>query len=90
MDAVNITLRLDRSLKEDAETLFADLGMSISTAFNIFLRKALRIQGLPFAVTRELPNSRTLQAMQEAERLALDDSAKTYSSAKELIQDALA
>lgn len=64
--------------------------MSISTAFNIFLRKALRIQGLPFAVTKELPNTRTLETMRKAERLAMEDSAKTYASAKELIEDALA
>ena len=33
----NITIRIDKKLKKQAETLFSELGMNISTAFNVFL-----------------------------------------------------
>ena len=35
--STNISIRMDADLKAAAEELFADLGMNISTAFNIFV-----------------------------------------------------
>ena len=49
----NFTVRLDAEKKAEAEKLFADLGMTLSGAFNIFLNQCLMVQGLPFAVRRE-------------------------------------
>ena len=72
MLSTNLTIRVDSALKSEAETLFEELGMSISTAFNIFLRQAVRMQAIPFAITKGIANRRTLSAMQEAERIADD------------------
>ena len=52
MKNVNVTLRVDYELKKQAEDLFSDLGMSLTTAFNIFLRQSVREQQLPFQVSR--------------------------------------
>ena len=49
-DNINVTIRLDRDIKERAEQMFEDLGMNLSTAFNIFARQALRHGGIPFEV----------------------------------------
>ena len=49
--SVNVTIRLDREDKESADLLFNELGMSLSTAFNVFLRQALRTGALPFEVS---------------------------------------
>ena len=49
-DTVNVTIRLDRDLKENAERMFNDLGMNLSTAFNIFARQALRHGKIPFEI----------------------------------------
>ncbi len=68
MRSVNVTFRVDESIKKQADDLFAELGMSLSTAFNIFLRQAVREQGLPFTVSRNVPNAATLAAMDAAER----------------------
>ena len=54
MKTTNVSIRLDLDLKRDAEVLFANLGMNLSTAFNIFLRQSLRAQGLPFPVKLDL------------------------------------
>ncbi len=83
----NFTVRLDAEKKAEAEKLFADLGMTLSGAFNIFLNQCLMVQGLPFAVRRERPNPTTLAAMREAGQLADDPNAKTYSSVDELMKD---
>ncbi|MBR2893707.1 MAG: type II toxin-antitoxin system RelB/DinJ family antitoxin [Clostridia bacterium] len=65
MSTVNVTFRIDENLKADADELFSDLGLSLSAAFNMFLRQSLREQGIPFAVTRKEPNTETLAAIEE-------------------------
>ena len=47
---VRVTIRVDRKLKENAETLFEYLGLNMSNAVNIFLRKAVDERGIPFPV----------------------------------------
>jgi DNA-damage-inducible protein J len=49
-DTINVTIRLDREVKENAEKLFNDLGMNLSTAFNVFARQALRQGKIPFEI----------------------------------------
>lgn len=50
-----ISLRLDDAVKSEAEELFSRLGMSLSTAINVFLRRSIARRGLPFAVEEEDP-----------------------------------
>lgn len=47
MATTNINVRVDSKLKADAETLFSDLGMNMSTAIIIFLKTAVRQNGIP-------------------------------------------
>lgn len=87
MSTVTTSIRIDSQLKQEADRLFSDLGMNFSTAVNTFLRQAVRDQGLPFRPTRDTPNAETLAAMQEAERIATDPSAKGFASVDELFAD---
>ena len=50
---VRITIRVNRELKENAEALFDYLGLNMSNAVNIFLRKAVDQRGIPFPVKTE-------------------------------------
>ena len=50
-ETINVTIRLDRDLKEQAERMFYDLGMNLSTAFNIFTRQSLRQGKIPFEIS---------------------------------------
>ena len=68
MKNINVTFRVDDELKKQAETLFAELGMNLSTAFNIFLRQSVREQQIPFNVSKNVPNAVTLAAMDAAEK----------------------
>lgn len=83
----NISIRMDTKLKADAEALFEELGMNISTAFNIFVRQALRERGIPFTITECPPNKETLAALLEAERIAKDSTVKGYTDLDELFAD---
>lgn len=46
----NINIRIDDKLKKEAETLFNDLGLNMTTATTIFLKQCLLCHGLPFEV----------------------------------------
>ena len=74
----------DADLKAQADALFTELGMNLTTAFNIFVRQSLREGGIPFEVRLEQPNKETVAAMLEAERIAKDPSVKGYNDLDEL------
>jgi len=48
---VRVTIRVDKDLKEHAEALFERLGMNMTTALNIFMRKAVDESAIPFPVS---------------------------------------
>jgi addiction module RelB/DinJ family antitoxin len=50
---VRVTIRVNRELKESAEVLFDYLGLNMSNAVNIFLRKAVDQKGIPFPVSKD-------------------------------------
>lgn len=86
-NTTNISIRMDAELKSQADDLFAELGMNISTAFNIFVRQSLREGGIPFDVSLNQPNKETIAAMLEAERIAKDPSVKGYTDLNQLFAD---
>jgi len=47
-----VSMRVDEDIKSQAEELFNDLGLTMTTAFNLFLRAAIREQRIPFELTR--------------------------------------
>lgn len=55
MANTNVTIRIDADLKKQADELFDDLGMSFTTAINIFVKQAIREQRIPFEVSRTTP-----------------------------------
>ena len=48
MSKTSMSIRLDSEVKEQAQQVFSNLGMDMTTAINIFLRQAIQYQGLPF------------------------------------------
>lgn len=86
-NTTNISIRMDADLKIQADALFNELGMNLTTAFHIFVRQSLREGGIPFAVKLEPPNKETLAAMLEAEKIAKDPSVKGYDDLDQLFAD---
>ena len=48
---MRVTIRVDKELKERAEMLFDRLGMNMTTALNVFLRKAVDEEAIPFMIS---------------------------------------
>ena len=66
----NFSVRMDSDIKKQCETLYGELGMTLTTAINVFLRQSLRVGGFPFEVKLEQPNKETIAAMLEADASA--------------------
>lgn len=86
-NTTNISIRMDTELKAAAEELYSELGMNLSTVFNIFVRQSLREGGIPFKITTETPNKKTVDSMLEAERIAKNSSVKGYTNMDDIIAD---
>ena len=84
--STNVSIRMDVDLKKQAEELFLDLGLNMTVALTMFLRQAVRNQGIPFEITRT-PNAETVAAMLEADKIAHDPNVKGYTNLDELFKD---
>ena len=77
-----ITVRLDPDLKDHAERIFGELGLTVSQAISLFYRQVELHDGLPFEV--RLPNATTRRALEDAKaRRGLT----SFSSTDELFAD---
>ena len=86
-DTTNFSVRMDSEVKKQCEALYNDLGMTLTTAINVFLRQSFRVGGLPFELRQERPNKETIAAMLEAEKIAHDPSVKGYDDLDELFAE---
>ena len=72
---LNLNIRTDKEIKDQAEKIFNELGLNMTTAVNIFLRTAVREHGIPFELKLEVPNEITAEAIGEGRKLMADPSA---------------
>ena len=90
MANVNVNIRMDSDLKRQFEKFCEDMGLTMSTAFNIFAKKAVREYRIPFEISGENPNSETKEAIQEVKRMKTDPSlGKTYTDVDQMMEDLL-
>ena len=88
MATANINVRVDENLKKEAEGLFNDLGLSMSSAITMFLKSAVRCVGIPFEVRRSPFNPETLHALAEYDEMkAHPERYKRYHSCSDLMKD---
>ena len=66
---------LGKKEKEQAEQIFNELGLNMTTAINLFLRTAIREHGIPFELKLDVPNDTTAAAIEEGRNLLADPSA---------------
>lgn len=84
----NINVRIDGSIKSDAEAIFSELGLTPSTAINLFYKQVIRTHSIPFALKTDIPNRKTIKALKEAERIEKHPNKyKKYDSVEELMED---
>ncbi|MCM1048033.1 MAG: type II toxin-antitoxin system RelB/DinJ family antitoxin [Clostridiales bacterium] len=76
---VTLNIQVDKEVKEAAESIFEDLGLTMAMAVNLFLRRIIRKNGIPFSMELDIPNEVTLAAIAEGNRIARDPNVKAYT-----------
>ena len=85
MSTSTFSVRVDSNLKTEVEKCLSDMGMSMSTAINIYLRQIARHRAIPFIISAApVPNKDTLEAFEEGERIAHDPDVPGYKNMESL------
>lgn len=84
MATSNLNIRMDKDIKEQADQLFNELGLTMTAAVNLFLRASIREQGIPFSLKLDKFNKETIEAIEEGRKIAKDPNVKGYYTVDEL------
>ena len=85
-----INVNVPKDVKEEATILFNDLGLNMSTAINIFLKKAISERGIPFKIKQQQPKSDLIQALKEVEDMENGNlKKKSYHNIDKMFKDIL-
>lgn len=90
-NTANINIRMDANLKKQFEAFCADMGMTMTAAVNIFAKKAVRENRIPFEISGDIPNAETQEAIREVKQMKADPTiGKTYTDVDEMMKELLA
>ena len=85
MAQTNVNIRMDESTKLAFDKFCSEIGLSVSSAFNIFAKTVVREQRIPCELTTEIPNDATKTAIENVRNgIGLS---KSFKSVKELMED---
>ena len=80
-----INVNVPSDVKEEANAIFSNLGLNMSTAINMFLKRAIYERGIPFDVKEPKPSKEFLEAIQEVEYMeSHSEEYKSYDNIEEL------
>lgn len=79
-----IHVRIDEKIKKEATETLEDMGLTVSDAVRVFLKRVVAEKQLPFAL--KVPNAETRSAMKEADEIVHSKRAR-YQKGVELIGD---
>lgn len=84
MATVPTQIRIDQTVKQQANELFNTLGLDMSSAVNMFLNQCILRGGLPFNVEVPRYSQAMIDAMEEARRISKDPSVPSYNNIADL------
>ena len=85
MATTNLNIRTDKAIKDQAEEIFNELGLNMTTAINMFLRTVVREYGIPFELKLDVPQETAAEAALESKKM-LSDLSECKSSNEETIK----
>ncbi len=69
-NTTNLKIKVDATLKKEADLLFKNLGLDMSTAINMFLIQCINTSSIPFEVSLPKPSQNLKKALKEAQNIA--------------------
>lgn len=90
MAQTNINIRMDEGLKQEFDWLCTEMGLSMTTAFNVFARAVVRNRRIPFEIALDAPNTETLEAIEEVRHMKKNPSlGKSYTDVDQMMKELL-
>ena len=89
MATTTVSFRTDTDLRKKADIFFETVGMTMSTAINLYLRKIVMEQRIPFEISVPAMSRESLEALREAEELRKPGVGKAFKNVDELRKDLL-
>ena len=85
MANVNVNVQMDEKLKKQFEDFCNDVGMNMTTAFNLFAKKTVKEYRIPFEIGNDVPNAETKKAIEDVQKgIGLS---RGFSTIEELMED---
>lgn len=89
MAQTNINISIDDNLKRQFNNICNELGLNMSAAFTIFIKATVRQQRIPFEISPDTPNTQTIAAIEESERISRDPNIKGYTDIDKMMEELL-
>ena len=80
----NLNIRIDKKTKESAESIFDEMGLTMTSAITMFLRQTVRDRRFPFTADLNSFGPETMMAIEEGRRIARDSSVQGFSDIEDL------
>ncbi len=91
VSTTTVNIPMDADLKQQFEAFCTDMGMTMTTAFTVFAKKAVREYRIPFEISGDIPNEETIAAIQEVQQMKADPTlGKTYTDVDQMMEELLA
>lgn len=90
MAQTNVNIRMDDSTKKAFDAFCKEIGISVSSAFNLFARTVVREHRIPFEITTDVPNETTKVAFNEYYEMQNNpEKYKRYKNFEEIMDEVL-
>lgn len=90
MATTNITMRIDTGVKAQLQELMSELGLDMTTFFTMAAKQAIRQQRIPFEISRDIPNTETIEALEEVKMMKQNPSiGKAYTDVDKMMGELL-
>lgn len=88
MAQTNVNIRMDETTKKAFDMFCSEIGISVSSAFNMFAKTVVREHRIPFEIKTDIPNAETIAAIKEVEDMkAHPEKYKKYNSFEEIMAE---
>ena len=80
-----ISVRLDHELKIEAEQIYSELGINMSDAIRMFIKRTISYGGIPFDLRVNRPNAETAQVLRDINNNK--NISKTFDTPQEMFEN---
>ena len=85
MAQTSVNIRMDETTKKAFDLFCSEIGISVSSAFNLFAKTVVREHRIPFEITADTPNEETIRAIENVRNgVGLS---RGFHSVSELMED---